>query len=83
MSPERAKRGRVPRLGLTKTKAMKTILKMKYPYKEGDDYYTIEQNLVIRSCWDDISEEMHTYDSIYYSTKEEALLAHYKTNHNK
>ena len=55
----------------------------KFPYKEGDDYYCIEQNLVIRSCWDDISESIHTSDKIYYSTKEEAVLAHYKANHNK
>ena len=55
----------------------------KFPYKEGDDYYGIEQNLVIRSCWDDISEELHTPDRKYYKTMEEAVVAHYKANHTK
>ena len=30
-----------------------------YPFKEGDIYYTIEDNEVIESCWDDVSEEIY------------------------
>ena len=30
-----------------------------YPYKEGDIYFIIEDNRVVKSRWDDISEEMH------------------------
>lgn len=33
--------------------------KTKYPFKEGDVYYTIENLEVIASVWDDVSEEMH------------------------
>ena len=53
----------------------------RYPFTEGDDYWTIEHNLVIWSCWDDISEELHTPYSTYYKTKEDAVFAHYKANH--
>ena len=31
-----------------------------FPYKEGDDYYTIEGSKVTWSCWDCESEAMHT-----------------------
>ena len=31
----------------------------KYPFNEGDDYYTIEDGEIIWSCWDDVSEQMH------------------------
>jgi len=30
-----------------------------YPFKEGETYYTIEENEVVESCWDDISEIMY------------------------
>ena len=30
-----------------------------YPFKEGDDYYIIEEGKVVKSCWDDISEELY------------------------
>ena len=33
--------------------------KIAYPFKEGDTYYTIEDGEVIKSCWDDISEELY------------------------
>ena len=45
---------------------------MKYPFKEGEDYYTIEQNEVVSSFWDFVSEEMHTEESKYYKTSLEA-----------
>ena len=31
----------------------------KYPFNEGDDYYTIEGNDIVWSCWDEVSEEIH------------------------
>ena len=45
---------------------------IKYPFKEGDDYWTIEKNQVVWSCWDNISEELFSLDKKYYSTEEEA-----------
>jgi hypothetical protein len=44
----------------------------KYPFKEGDDYYTIEDGDIVHSCWDDISEELYTPDKKYFSSEEEA-----------
>lgn len=44
----------------------------KYPFSEGDDYYTIEDGDIVHSCWDDISEELYTPDRKYFATKEEA-----------
>jgi len=52
-----------------------------YPFKEGDDYWTIEDNLVIWSNWDDVSEELYSPNTKYYKTMEDALLDHYKSNH--
>ena len=31
-------------------------MKKKYPYSEGDDYYTIDNSDIIWSCWDEVSE---------------------------
>ena len=45
---------------------------MKYPFSEGDDYYTIDNGEVIWSCWDDVSEELHTPDKKYFATEQEA-----------
>ena len=46
----------------------------KYPFEEGDDYYTIENGNVIYSVWDDVSEEIHDENpnKIYFSSEEEA-----------
>lgn len=48
----------------------------KYPFNEGDDYYTIEDGQVVWSCWDNISEELfdENPNKKYYSTKSEAQL---------
>jgi len=43
-----------------------------YPFNEGDDYYTIEDNDIVWSCWDEQSEELHAYDSKYFTTVAEA-----------
>ena len=45
---------------------------MKYPFSEGDDYYTIENCEVVWSCWDDESEKLHTPDKRYFATEQEA-----------
>lgn len=44
------------------------INQTKYPFNEGDTYYTLEDGEWIESCWDDISEEMHDEnpDKKYY-----------------
>ena len=46
----------------------------KYPFKEGDTYYTIELGEVVESCWDDVSEEIHDENPNmrYFKTREEA-----------
>jgi hypothetical protein len=44
----------------------------KYPFSEGDDYYTIEHDDIVHSCWDDISEELYTPDRKYFATEQEA-----------
>ena len=31
----------------------------RYPFEEGDDYWTIEDGRVVWSCWDWVSEQMH------------------------
>ena len=45
-----------------------------YPFKEGDDYYTIEDNKIVWSCWDNISEEFYRDDPnrLLFQTKEQA-----------
>jgi len=48
------------------------LIKMKYPFSEGDDYYTIEDGQVVWSCWDDVSEELYTPDIRYFATEQEA-----------
>ena len=50
-----------------------------FPFNEGDDYYTIEDNDIIWSCWDDQSEELHTDDNVYFTTVAEAK-SHAKEN---
>ena len=53
----------------------------KYPFNEGDDYWTIEscnygQDLeVVHSFWDDISEQIHDEnpDRLLFATEQEAI----------
>lgn len=55
-------------------------MKNKYPFNEGDDYWTIEENStnteleVVWSCWDDLSEELHDEnpDRKYFKSENEA-----------
>ena len=46
-----------------------------YPFDEGDDYWTIEDNKITWSCWDYESERLHDEnpDKIYYMTEMSAL----------
>jgi hypothetical protein len=46
--------------------------KLSYPFKQGDDYYIIEDGEVMWSCWDDVSEELYKSDKKYFATEEEA-----------
>ena len=50
----------------------------KYPFNEGDDYWVyvedIRGHILMWSCWDDVSEEMHDENpDREYFTEEEAL----------
>jgi hypothetical protein len=53
-----------------------------YPFKEGDGYWTIENDeyggdKIVWYCWDGISEELHDYNpyGVYYRTEDEAKTA--------
>jgi hypothetical protein len=45
-----------------------------YPFDEGDDYWTIEDNEIVWSCWDDVSEEIHAENpnQMYFDTEYKA-----------
>jgi hypothetical protein len=45
-----------------------------YPFKEGGEYYTIENGEIVKSFWDDESEHLHDLEpnKIYFKTKEDA-----------
>jgi len=49
----------------------------KYPFQEGERYFTIEDHTVVESVWDDISEQLHDNGKLYFKTAVEALL-HYR-----
>ena len=42
----------------------------RYPFEEGDDYWTIENGRVVWSCWDWVSEQMHDENpnQVYYKS---------------
>jgi hypothetical protein len=44
----------------------------KYPFEEGDDYWTIQDEQVVWSCWDDISEELYSKNKLYFTSQEKA-----------
>jgi len=52
---------------------------MKYPFQEGDHYFTIDGNTVIESVWDEQSEELYSDDKMYFETINEAIF-YYKMN---
>lgn len=43
-----------------------------YPFKEGDTYYTVEDSKIVKSCWDDVSEEMYDKRTQYFDTYQRA-----------
>jgi len=46
----------------------------KYPFQEGDDYWTLKENIFIWSCWDDVSKEFHDENpGTEYYTDDEVL----------
>ena len=47
----------------------------RYPFSEGDDYWTIENGEPIWSCWDDQSELFHDENpnNQYFKSKKEAV----------
>lgn len=45
---------------------------VKYPFSEGEQYFTIENGIIVESVWDNVSEELHDSHIKYYSTLEEA-----------
>lgn len=45
---------------------------VKYPFSEGEQYFTIENGVIVESVWDNVSEELHDSHIKYYSTLEEA-----------
>ena len=49
-------------------------MEKKYPFNEGDDYWTIENGEIIWSCWDYVSEELHDekHNKIYFATEQDA-----------
>ena len=46
---------------------------MKYPFNEGEHYFTIEDNTIVESVWDEQSEELYTDKKIYFRTQLEAF----------
>ena len=55
---------------------MRTIEREEYPFNDGDDYWTVEGNAVIYSCWDEASEEMHDENpnQVYFRLEAYAIL---------
>ena len=49
----------------------------RYAFNEGDDYWVIESNQVVYSCWDDLSEEYHDENpnTQYFATEADAYRA--------
>lgn len=45
---------------------------IRYPFKEGDDYWTIENGEVVWSCWDSISEELYNKNKLYFTSEKKA-----------
>ncbi len=50
-------------------------LPSKYPFNEGDDYWTIMDGEVVWSCWDDVSEDWHDENpyKLYFKSEKDAV----------
>lgn len=46
---------------------------MKYPFTEGERYFTIEDNTIVESVWDEQSEELYSNNKTYFKTQLEAF----------
>ena len=46
---------------------------MKYPFAEGEHYFTIEENTIVESIWDEQSEDLYTDKKMYFKTQLEAF----------
>ena len=57
------------------TSLLKVIEQKKYPFNEGDDYWSIVDGDVVHSCWDDVSEEIYddNPNRKYFSSETEAI----------
>ena len=45
----------------------------KYPFTEGEHYFTIKDNTIVESIWDEQSEELYTDKKMYFRTQLEAF----------
>ena len=52
---------------------------IEYPFEEGDTYYTIEDEDIVESCWDEQSEELYSESKMYFSNIDDALDYYNKT----
>jgi hypothetical protein len=48
----------------------------RFPFEEGEHYFTIETNTIVESCWDAQSEELYKADKMYFKTMNEAIFYH-------
>jgi hypothetical protein len=49
----------------------------RFPFEEGDSYFTIEGNTIVESIWDNISEELFAPTKKYYATLDEAIYSYH------
>ena len=46
----------------------------KFPFEEGDTYYSVDEfGVIYESVWDDVSEEDYDTDKAYFATFQEAM----------
>jgi hypothetical protein len=45
---------------------------MSYPFEEGQHYFTIEDDAIVESVWDYISEDLHHPGKQYFASLDEA-----------
>ncbi len=60
----------------SKNKIKKITSDLRYPFKEGDTYYTVENGLLVCSCWDDTSKDLYDADpeKVYYCVNKSGLI---------
>jgi len=56
--------------------------KIAYPFKEGDTYYTIDENSeVVKYCWDEVSEELYRSNPDKRLFEKESVALMYMVQH--